>query len=1021
MKHLEGASFLSILAQHTLEQYGTNLHHCCFIFPSQRASTFFRYELSKQISTPLLSPQIITVERLTEGLSNLRLAERTHQVSLLYREIVSLREELGFPIDEKVNPNLPFDHAEKLLSDFNDIDNYLVDPDEIFHNLKALDDLTSLDYLSPQQQEAIELYFGRLNRGNVDKKQRLEELFSAMTTEMQLLYHRFRATLESLGIGYSGMLARRANELSEADFKRSLSSILDPSVRHIIVSGLYHISTAEKSIFKRLKRLSQAIEVSFYWEKLSLNNLSNWYPLVGNTVEESQKELGGEWITPSLQDAPEIELVQIPSGIGRSKMIPSLIQRINETAPDAIDNLQCAILLPEVNTLLPLLDALRSLPNPINITMGYPLHLSSVAIWIHRYIELQQYTRLEKNGIKLPVEALNHLFKHPLSRLFLEGVDLKPFREVYKGNFYYLDYQRLEEAYQQRLPETLKILLEPIKDNATLLSRLTSLLDRLASLLPLNNTLSEQDDKENHLIYIRDLELEFIERYRSLVTRIDNLLPFIGNLTEPSILYRLLFKLVEGEAIPFEGEPLEGLQIMGFLESRLINFDYIIIPDANEKSLPHKRSKNRGYIPHHLRIGYGMPSYRSEDYTETYYFYRLICRAKKVFFVVDSRSSEEPSRFIAQLRYIFHIMPKEHSVQFSLSSLESSEIIVPKDTSIIDRLREYTNESSSEDSRALSASSLATYASCPLRFYYKYVRHISEIEEHEELVSSKLFGTVIHNVMQTLYHPFEGQALTLQDYTHLLDPQLSSLRIRKLIIQQYARDVLNKETATANETQGMHEMYIGMIEKEIHAILRFDAQLIQNNHQLTYLASEQKIYLNEPLPALNLTVQIKGYIDRMDEVDGRLRIVDYKTGADKSSFGDWSQLYFPRSSTLHTKAIAQLFLYSEAIVRLAEDFKKNREQYPWLQAKHTNIQPALYLLREMCTQSSDFDSSIFLREGRNTSPTPICNYADGSIRLRYRGELQQILLQIFSPEIPFTQTKDKYICSYCAFRAICNR
>ena len=166
-------SFLSLLASRCIDQYGAELHQCCFVFPSQRAGTFFRYELSKRLTQPSFSPQIITVESLTERLSGLKSAQRTQQVCLLYREIVTLREELGFPLDEQNNPHLPFDHAEKLLSDFNDIDNYLVEPDKIFHNLKALDNLTSLDYISPEQREAIEIFFGRLSNVNIDKKERL--------------------------------------------------------------------------------------------------------------------------------------------------------------------------------------------------------------------------------------------------------------------------------------------------------------------------------------------------------------------------------------------------------------------------------------------------------------------------------------------------------------------------------------------------------------------------------------------------------------------------------------------------------------------------------------------------------------------------------------------------------------------------------------------------------------------------------------------------------------------------------
>ena len=479
-------SFLSLLASRCIDQYGAELHQCCFVFPSQRAGTFFRYELSKRLTQPSFSPQIITVESLTERLSGLKSAQRTQQVCLLYREIVTLREELGFPLDEQSNPHLPFDHAEKLLSDFNDIDNYLVEPDKIFHNLKALDNLTSLDYISPEQREAIEIFFGRLSKVNSDKKERLEELFSAMTTEMQLLYHRFRATLESLGLGYSGMLARRAAELSEETFDRNLQKLLSPSVRHIIVAGLYHLSTAEREILKRLKRSNNHYTTSFYWEEVKLANHttpSDWAFLIGKTMQESKQELGGEWLSPQEKGVPKIDVVQIPSDIGRSKLVPTLLQEVLNDAPRAIEDLQCAIVLPEVNTLLPLLDALQGISHPINITMGYPLHLSSVAVWLHRYIELQQFTRWSEKGEVLPLDALEHLIKHPLSNLLVSSEELSPLNEALRYNYYYISYQKICTLYPQGFPEPLRLLIEPISEKSALIQRLIALLDRLASLL----------------------------------------------------------------------------------------------------------------------------------------------------------------------------------------------------------------------------------------------------------------------------------------------------------------------------------------------------------------------------------------------------------------------------------------------------------------------------------------------------------------------------------------------------------
>ena len=1013
-------SFLSLLASRCIDQYGAELHQCCFVFPSQRAGTFFRYELSKRLTQPSFSPQIITVESLTERLSGLKSAQRTQQVCLLYREIVTLREELGFPLDEQNNPHLPFDHAEKLLSDFNDIDNYLVEPDKIFHNLKALDNLTSLDYISPEQREAIEIFFGRLSKVNSDKKERLEELFSAMTTEMQLLYHRFRATLESLGLGYSGMLARRAAELSEEVFDQNLQRLLSPSVRHIIVAGLYHLSTAEREILKRLKRTNNHYSTSFYWEEVKLANHttpSDWSFLIGKTMQESKQELGGEWLSTQEKGVPKIDIVQIPSDIGRSKLVPTLLQELIDDAPRAVEDLQCAIALPEVNTLLPLLDALQGISHPINITMGYPLHLSSVAVWLHRYIELQQFTRWSEKGELLPLDALEHLIKHPLSNLLVSSKELSPLNEALRYNYYYISYQKICALYPQDLPEPLRLLIEPISDKSVLIQRLITLLDRLASLLQEEDNDAEEADSKaeaGHVHYIRVLEIEFVKKLRDLVIQVGNLLPLMGDTAERTILYRLLFKLVEEETLPFEGEPLEGLQIMGFLESRLINFDYIIIPESNEGALPHKRPINRGYIPYNVRLGYNMPTYQSDDYTEAYYFYRLISRARRVFFVVDSRSEKEPSRFLAQLRYLFHLTPQEHTVKVSMLATQTPKIVIPKDEAAMAVLREYTTSNRDDVKKALSASSLSTYALCPLQFYYKYIRQIPEIEERTDLLSPGDFGTVIHDVMQHLYEPYEGKLLSSQDYEWLIDPHTSLPRISTIVNSYYAQNVLH-QNSTPKEIEGMHQMYIRMIMEEVYAVLKFDAQYIRRGHQLAYVASEQRIDMIEPLPELGIDVRFKGFIDRLDEVDGLLRIVDYKTGSDSQTFKDWNQLYFAQEKSQHRKAVAQIFLYSEAVLRLMENGRAQQEGLNWLQPRHNRVQPSLYQLKGICSNKESYNPLIRFNQ------TEIEDYATSEIRDSYCHELHEVLLCLFSPDVPFAQTEDEEACRYCAFKAICAR
>ena len=235
-----------------------------------------------------------------------------------------------------------------------------------------------------------------------------------------------------------------------------------------------------------------------------------------------------------------------------------------------------------------------------------------------------------------------------------------------------------------------------------------------------------------------------------------------------------------------------------------------------------------------------MPTYQSDDYTEAYYFYRLISRARRVFLVVDSRSEKEPSRFLAQLRYLFHLTPQEHTVKISMLATQTPKIVIPKDEAAMAVLREYTTSNRDDVKKALSASSLSTYALCPLQFYYKYIRQIPEIEERTDLLSPGDFGTVIHDVMQHLYEPYEGKLLSSQDYEWLIDPHTSLPRISTIVNSYYAQNVLH-QNSTPKEIEGMHQMYIRMIMEEVYAVLKFDAQYIRRGHQLAYVPPSSEL------------------------------------------------------------------------------------------------------------------------------------------------------------------------------------
>lgn len=1026
MAFSEQSTFLTLLAQHCLQQYGDELYRCCFVFPSQRAGTFFRHQLAQQLSSPAFAPQIITVEQLTEVLSGLKLATRTHLICLLYRQIISLREELSVPVDEKTNASMLLDHAEKLLIDFNDIDNYCVPADELFRNLKALDNLTTLEYLTDEQRELIEQFFGRVFAQNQEKTERIEELYTAMTTEMQLLYTRLRTQLKLCNMAYSGMMAREAAEAPLDVFEKNLLTLLNPHIKHIVVAGLYHLTTAEKSIFLRLKSTSTLCSVSFFWEGLRLQHYTTpeqWNPIVGSTLEESQKLLGGTWVMPpDTTTPPKVQYIQVPSSVGLAKMVAPLVQELLSQDAKAIEQLQCAVLMPDVHALLPLVESLNGLEYPVNISMGYPLKLSPVAIWAHRFLDLQRQVRYEKKTKMLPVAALKSFLYHPLSQLILHGVEQKTLKELLEKSFYYLPYSRIESL----AIEPVTHLLEPLSCYGDLAHRLIELLDFLLRYLVQEETPQQtdtlEDDEPDACSSLKSLEIEFITHFRELVVQLLNLnetlqeveLPDESAANDVLIFSRLLLKLLEGENLSFEGEPLQGLQVLGLLESRLINFKYLLVLHANEGDFPHRRPANRGYIPLQIRVGFGMPSYRSEEFTEAYYFYRLIAQARTIYFLSDSRTEKEPSRFMAQLQYLMHLSPLVRSVALPVATHEIAPITVAKDQETMERLRCYTVEGGS--TKTLSASSLATYAQCPLKFYYRYIRGAYDMPEEEDLLSPALFGSVTHKVMERIYKPFEeGKWVSLQELEQWLDRKISLPKITRLTRQAYGAIVLGKKETLPHDIQGIHEIYTSMIVTYVYTILKHDAAMLGQCNQLQYIASELPFRLELTLPQGGCTVCFSGFIDRVDRCGEVLRLIDYKTGREQQHLPDWERLF--RSDTDKKspyKAFAQLMLYAEAVLHgtlstpipsLVHDFDK--------------IRPALYMLREMSKETPErYDPYLTYAAVGERKKLPLESYEE--VREAFLTELYPLLEELFDAEKPFTQTLQPQHCTYCHFKYICH-
>ena len=443
--------------------------------------------------------------------------------------------------------------------------------------------------------------------------------------------------------------------------------------------------------------------------------------------------------------------------------------------------------------------------------------------------------------------------------------------------------------------------------------------------------------------------------------------------------------------IPFHGEPLSGLQIMGVLETRALDFDRLIILSMNEGIFPQRKAAN-SFIPYNLRRGFGLPTYEHQDSVWAYHFYRLIERASHVSLLYDTRSNGlqtgEVSRFVHQLHYHYEVPMRDKLVVYNVSSSKTPPLAVPKREDIMRRLDAYRKGGS----KAISASAINTYLDCPLKFYFSVVEGIREEEEVSETIESDVFGSILHKVMEELYKPFQGKMVTVDLLKAIRkDTALLTGAIARAFASEFFK------TEVVRSLTGQNYLIGEMIRKYVEKILERDGKLTP----FVYIESERKI---NGLISLSdhSEIRLKGFIDRVDEVRDAIRIIDYKSGSGTTTFSSIESL-FNKEEKDRAKAVMQVFMYCWMYAHLTEN-------------KGKTIQPGIYYVRSLF--ADPFDPSVYHRieRGKSEKVEDFSGYAQA-----FEEGLRGCLDEIFNPEIPFTQTPTGKACSYCPFKGICGK
>ncbi len=961
--------FLKQVADHYYSK--GNIPDRCFIFPNRRSMVFFRKYLCEAVASdpkavPFPAPRMLTVNDFFAWASGLKSADRITLLLELYECYVSLN-----PKAESLDEFIFW--GDVILGDFDDVDKYLADPKQIFTNIADYRQIQdTFSYLTDNQREALENFVGHFRDGsgkltvNPDSDDpAVKERFLQIWNIMYPLYEMFISRLREKGMAYEGMIYRNlASRVSEEEFGFSGS-------RYVFV-GLNALNECEKKVMRVLDRHGMA-EFCWDWSGGMVSDPKNRasFFMSDNVKEFPQAvSLDGEG-----SGQLEINVLNVPSSYGQVKHLENILECVSDP-----EGLETALVLPDETLLIPLLNSVPESVKDINVTMGYPLSASSVFVLMADVARMQMHMRRKDDGWYFYHKNVWDVLSCGLLKC-REKTD-----EIRKEGKYYIPQADLNGH------PLLDLIFRPVLNDLS--SNCPDQTDAFAAYLQdviseVASMISEDDDSA--------IELEAAKAYYTAV----NTLRSRHLSILPSTFVKLLDTLLSGASVPFKGEPLKGMQVMGPLETRALDFRNVVVFSCNEGMFP-RRSVSSSFVPPELRKAFGMPTYEYQDSVWAYYFYRMISRAEKVWLVYDSRTEGlkrgEESRYIKQLRYHYGIPLNFHVAHSELASFEREDDCVEKTDEVMALI----------DSMTFSASAVQSYVFCPMKFYYQSVLKVRKDEEVAESLDSAMIGNVYHNTMRALYYdedammsdaPFEkmdnmpdkGMDEVSAEY---LDRWLSEDMLP--VITDRVESFMKAELRT-EEIRGRDLVVRSVIVRYVLETLRKDRQLLQSYGT----GSFRIIGLEKKVCADICGCRFFGVMDRIDSiVPGTVRLVDYKSGSD-------SQGVLAVTDDTAEDMVAKIF----------------DEPYPYRRDFKAALQFHIYD-RMMKESGIAGDGRLFnsLYSTAEIFRNPPAMFPECERFSRLMDErLERLLAELKDRNVPFERTKEVDACRFCDFKMICGR
>jgi len=953
--------FLQQTAKYLYETFGDNLANVAVVLPNRRAGLFLRKYLAGMLQKTSWAPDFFSIEEFISSVSGLREVEQVHCLFELYKVHQRFEKEKAQSFDEFLN------WGNQLLSDFNEIDRYLVDPATLF---AYLDEVRALTVWNPDNEPLTEFQQNYLKFYNS-----LLSYYSGLTS-----------VLLSKGEAYQGLMFRDACQKMERDEVRI-------PWEKVVFAGFNALTASEEKIIDFL--VKEGIG-ELLWDADSYY-LEDPKQEAGDSLRKWFRKWPGwsnQWISDEFKIGDKaLEVIGVPDIIGQVKLAGNLLEEWHQRE---LLNERTAVILPDEKLLLPLLNSLPQGLDAVNITMGLPLSQTPLADLLMLVYEMHHHAirmspGAKKSG-KFYFRDVAKVLQHPyVTRLVSAYSDGNPFvfhelvESVKTGHRTFLQQKDLVTEQTGLFGVSLHFLDLMFDTWETLDGALISLQNLVEAMV--NSSVSDTPAPK--------IELEYAYAVARILRQLRQLIDEPSGFLTWDSLAVFLTQLLETTMLPFYGEPLKGLQIMGMLETRTLDFERVIILSCNEGILP--SGKNiQSFIPFDVRKDFDLPLYRQKDAVYAYHFYRLLQHSSHVWLLYCTEPGQmgggDPSRFIRQIETELPLYNQSirlhHEVLVTplLSGLETQVIEIGKGISVQEKLIQ-------KASTGFSPTSLNAFRSCSLRFYFSEVAGLKEPEEEEGDIDPRTLGSAVHQALLNLYKPFVGRVLSRDDLASM-EPQIDGE------ITSAFSNVFKGDSLKTGKNLLLVEVSRIMVRKFIRGEIRMVEQLAANGETLTVSLLEQPLSrtLVLELNGLETGVRIKGFVDRVDKIGEITRVIDYKTGnvdPKEVAISDWSGLI----SDPDLDKGFQLLTYTWLLAG------RRQERY---------YQAGIISLKK---QAAGF-VTVTVPDEQGTPKSPVIgNYEIGKMEEVLRG----ILVDIFDQNQPFRQTQEEERCSYCPYVSICGR